>query len=102
MRRFPKICWRANCSDTKSAFTGATHRRIGRFEEAHGGTILLDEIAEMTPGLQSKLLRITQDGTFQRVGSNQEIKTDVRILATNRNLEQEVEQGKFREDLFSA
>ncbi|MGI6456923.1 MAG: sigma-54-dependent transcriptional regulator [bacterium] len=85
----------------KGAFTGATHRRIGRFEEAHGGTILLDEIAEMTPGLQSKLLRITQDGTFQRVGSNQEIKTDVRILAaTNRNLEQEVEQGKFREDLF--
>jgi DNA-binding NtrC family response regulator len=85
----------------KGAFTGAVSRRIGRFEEANGGTILLDEIGEMSPALQTKLLRITQDGTFYRVGSNQEQKTNVRILAsTNLNLEKEVEKGKFREDLF--
>ncbi|MBN1903330.1 sigma-54-dependent Fis family transcriptional regulator [Candidatus Sumerlaeota bacterium] len=85
----------------KGAFTGAVNRRIGRFEEANGGTIMLDEIGEMSPALQTKLLRITQDGTFYRVGSNQEQKTNVRILAsTNRNLEKEVENGKFREDLF--
>ncbi|RJP26499.1 MAG: sigma-54-dependent Fis family transcriptional regulator [Candidatus Omnitrophota bacterium] len=85
----------------KGSFTGATHQRIGRFEEANGGTILLDEIVEMSPALQAKLLRITQEGTYQRVGSNQEYKTNTRILAsTNRNLEQEVEKGNFREDLF--
>jgi DNA-binding NtrC family response regulator len=85
----------------KGAFTGAYVQRIGVFEEANGGTILLDEIAEMAPGLQAKLLRVTQDGKFQRVGSNKERQTNVRILAaTNRNLEKEVEQGTFREDLF--
>jgi DNA-binding NtrC family response regulator len=85
----------------KGAFTGATNRRIGRFEEANGGTIMLDEIGEMSPALQTKLLRIMQDGTFYRVGSNQEMQTNVRILAsTNLNLEKEVEKGKFREDLF--
>ncbi len=85
----------------KGAFTGATHQRIGRFEEADGGTILLDEIAEMSQVLQAKLLRITQDGSYQRVGSNQVRHTNTRILAaTNRNLEKEVEEGKFREDLF--
>lgn len=85
----------------KGAFTGAMNRRIGRFEEANGGTILLDEIGEMSPALQTKLLRITQDGTFNRVGSNQELRTNVRILAsTNCNLEKEVEKGDFREDLF--
>ena len=85
----------------KGSFTGAVSQRIGRFEEAHTGTILLDEIAEMSPRLQAKLLRITQDGTFQRVGSNKDYRTDARILAaTNRNLEVEVREGRFREDLF--
>ena len=70
----------------KGAFTGATAQRIGRFEEANGGTIFLDEIAEMSPALQAKLLRVTQDGRFQRIGSNREIHTNARILAaSNRN-----------------
>ncbi len=85
----------------KGSFTGASHQRIGRFEEANGGTIMLDEIAEISPSLQSKLLRIVQDGSYQRVGSNQVLKTNTRVLAaTNRNLEKEVELGNFREDLF--
>jgi DNA-binding NtrC family response regulator len=85
----------------KGSFTGATAQRIGRFEEADGGTIFLDEIAEMSPALQSKLLRVTQNGTFQRVGSNREVHANVRILAaSNRNLEEEVKAGRFREDLF--
>ena len=85
----------------KGAFTGATTGRIGKFQEADGGTILLDEIAEMSPALQAKLLRITQDGAFYRVGSNREQKTNARILAsTNRNLDKEVQNGRFREDLF--
>jgi DNA-binding NtrC family response regulator len=85
----------------RGAFTGAHAQRIGRFEEANNGTIFLDEIAEMSPKLQAKLLRVTQDGRFQRVGSNREIHTNARILAaTNRNLEQEVKSGRFREDLF--
>ncbi len=85
----------------KGAFTGATNLRVGRFEQANGGTILLDEIAEMSPQLQAKLLRFTQDGKFQRVGSNKEHQANARILAaTNRNLEDEVAQGRFREDLF--
>src|SRR6185369_8464694 len=85
----------------KGAFTGAYAQRIGRFEEANTGTIFLDEIAEMSPQLQAKLLRVTQDGRFQRVGSNREIQTNARMLtATNRNLEELVKSGKFREDLF--
>lgn len=85
----------------KGAFTDATSQRIGRFEQANGGTILLDEVAEMSPSLQAKLLRVSQNGTFQRVGSNDERTTDARILAaTNQNLEQEVLEGRFREDLF--
>lgn len=85
----------------KGAFTGAVVERLGRFEEANDGTILLDEIAELSPRLQAKLLRITQDGRFQRVGSNKDLHTHARILAaTNRNLEIEVERGAFREDLF--
>ena len=85
----------------KGAFTGATSRRVGRFEEARAGSILLDEIGEMSPSLQAKLLRITQDNTFYRVGSDAPRRADVRILAaTNRNLEKEVEDGGFREDLF--
>ena len=85
----------------KGAFTGAMAQRIGRFEEADQGTILLDEIAEMSPRLQAKLLRITQDGHYQRIGANKDRQTHARMLAaTNRNLEQEVEKGAFREDLF--
>ncbi|MCC7375425.1 MAG: sigma-54-dependent Fis family transcriptional regulator [Verrucomicrobiales bacterium] len=85
----------------KGAFTGAVAQRIGRFEQASGGTIFLDEIGDMSPNLQAKLLRVTQDGRFQRVGSNAEIHANARILAaTNRNLEEEVRQGRFRDDLF--
>jgi DNA-binding NtrC family response regulator len=85
----------------KGAFTGATAQRIGRFELANGGTIFLDEIADMSPPLQAKLLRVTQDGLFTRVGSNKELQTNARILAaTNRNIEEEVKANRFREDLF--
>jgi DNA-binding NtrC family response regulator len=85
----------------KGSFTGAHQQRIGRFEEAIDGTIFLDEIGEMSPGLQAKLLRITQDGCFRRVGSNRDLVTNARILAaTNRDLEAEIAAGKFREDLF--
>jgi DNA-binding NtrC family response regulator len=85
----------------KGAFTGAVAQRIGRFEEANEGTIFLDEIADMSPPLQAKLLRVTQDGTFTRVGSNKELQTNARILAaTNRILEDQVKAGQFREDLF--
>ncbi len=85
----------------KGAFTGAHAQRIGRFEQANDGTIFLDEVAEMSPALQAKLLRVTQDGRFQRVGSNREIHTNTRILAaSNRNLDDEVKNGRFREDLF--
>jgi len=85
----------------KGAFTGAYTQRIGRFEEANEGTILLDEIVEMSPALQAKLLRVLQDGRFQRVGSNKELHTNARILAaTNRDLEEVVANGEFREDLY--
>jgi transcriptional regulator with PAS, ATPase and Fis domain len=85
----------------KGSFTGASAQRIGRFELARDGTIFLDEIGDMSPPLQAKLLRITQDGRFSRVGSNRELHTNARILAaTNRNLEDEVKAGRFREDLF--
>jgi DNA-binding NtrC family response regulator len=85
----------------KGAFTGAVAQRIGRFEQAHNGTIFLDEIAEMSPQLQAKLLRVAQDGRFQRIGSNTEVRVNARILAaTNRNLEEEVKKGRFREDLY--
>lgn len=85
----------------RGAFTGASAQRIGRFEIATGGTIFLDEIGEMSPQLQAKLLRVTEDGRFQRIGSNTIIQTNARILAaSNRNLEEEVKTGRFREDLF--
>ena len=85
----------------KGAFTGAVAQRIGRFETANNGTIFLDEVADMSPPLQAKLLRVTQEGRFHRVGSNIELRTNARILAaTNRNLEEEVKAGRFREDLF--
>jgi two-component system, response regulator FlrC len=85
----------------KGAFTGANGKRIGKFEEAHKGTILLDEVTEMHPQLQAKLLRAIQEREVTRVGSNAPVKVDVRILATsNRNLEQSVKNGEFREDLY--
>jgi two-component system, response regulator FlrC len=85
----------------KGAFTGAVARRIGRFEEAHGGTLLLDEISEMEPRLQAKLLRAIQERVIDRVGGAQPVRVDIRIIATsNRNLAEEVRRGSFREDLF--
>jgi PAS domain S-box-containing protein len=85
----------------KGAFTGANARQIGRFELADGGTIFLDEIGEMPLELQCKLLRVIQDGEFERLGSPRSIKVDVRIIAaSNRNLEEEIRSGRFREDLF--
>jgi Nif-specific regulatory protein len=85
----------------KGAFTGAGSRKIGKFELADGGTIFLDEIGEMASGMQSKLLRVIQDGVFYRVGGNSPIRVDVRVLsATNREIEKEVAANRFREDLF--
>ena len=85
----------------KGAFTGATSRRIGRFEEADGGTLFLDEIGELSQAVQVKLLRFLQEHEFQRLGGNQTLQSDVRVIsATNRDLEQRVKEGAFREDLF--
>ncbi len=85
----------------KCAFTGAHQQRVGRFEEANGGTLLLDEIGELPLPLQAKLLRVIHDGTFRRIGSSRDIRTDARVLAaTNRDLEAQIAAGKFREDLF--
>ncbi|MEH2262869.1 sigma-54-dependent transcriptional regulator [Nostoc sp.] len=85
----------------KGAFTGANHLRIGRFEQANSGTIFLDEIGELSMVIQGKLLRVLQDCSFERLGSNQTHTVNVRIIAaTNRNLEQMVQQNQFREDLF--
>ena len=85
----------------KGAFTGAVARRIGRFEEANGGTLLLDEISEMDVRLQSKLLRALQERVIDRVGGTAPVKVDIRVLATsNRNLVEEVRKGTFREDLY--
>ncbi|HSO10277.1 MAG TPA: sigma-54 dependent transcriptional regulator [Desulfoprunum sp.] len=85
----------------KGAFTGADKLRIGRFEQASGGTIFLDEIGEMSMGLQTKLLRVLEEKSFERVGGNRTIHADVRIIAaTNKNLPQQVEKGLFREDLY--
>jgi PAS domain S-box-containing protein len=85
----------------RGAFTGALNKRIGRFELADGGTIFLDEIGEMPIDLQSKLLRVLQEGEFERLGSARTVTVDVRVIAaTNRNLQQEIENGNFREDLY--
>jgi DNA-binding NtrC family response regulator len=85
----------------KGSFTGADNRRIGKFEQCSGGTLFLDEVGDMTPLVQSKMLRVLQDQRFERVGGNESIKTDVRIItATNRDLEQMVAEGQFRPDLF--
>lgn len=85
----------------KGAFTGAQARRLGRFEEAQGGTLLLDEIGEMDLNLQAKLLRVLQEKELTRVGGNEVVKLNVRIMvATHRNLEEEIQRGKFRNDLY--
>ncbi len=85
----------------KGAFTGAIARRIGKFEEANGGTLLLDEISEMDPRLQAKLLRAIQEREIDRVGGARPVKVDIRLIVTsNRDLEAEVQKGKFREDLL--
>jgi Nif-specific regulatory protein len=85
----------------KGAFTGATERKLGRFERAHGGTIFLDEIGDFPVNLQVKLLRVIQFKEFERLGGHETIKTNVRIIvATNKNLEQEIKEGVFREDLY--
>ncbi len=85
----------------KGSFTGAAGRRIGKFEQANGGTIFLDEIGLMTPATQSKILRILQEREFERVGGNELIKVNVRVIsATNKDLEEEMKNGTFREDLF--
>ncbi len=85
----------------RGAFTGAVERRVGRFEQANGGTLFLDEIGEINASTQVKILRALDPGVFERVGGNQQIKVDVRLItATNKNLEKLVAEGKFREDLF--
>jgi len=85
----------------KGAFTGAVGQRKGRFEQADGGTLFLDEIGDMPPPLQTRLLRVLQDGKFYRVGGHDQVETNVRIIAaTNQDLESRVKEGRFREDLF--
>ncbi len=85
----------------KGAFTGASSRRIGKFEEAEGGTVFLDEIGELEPSMQAKLLRVLQEREIERIGSNKKIKVNFRLISsTNRDLSREVKEGKFREDLF--
>ena len=85
----------------KGAFTGASARRIGRFESAHQGTLILDEVSEMSMAMQVKLLRVLQEGEFERLGSTKTIKVDVRLIAaTNIDLQEAVKSGTFREDLF--
>ena len=86
---------------TRGAFTGAMQSRIGRFEQANGGTIFLDEIGDLPLDLQAKLLRVLQEREFQRLGSSETVRTDVRVLvATNCNLTERIQQGRFREDLY--
>src|SRR5262249_22099462 len=85
----------------KGAFTGATDKRIGRFELANDGTIFLDEIGELPPEVQIKLLRVLQEREFERIGSSGTVRVDIRVIAaTNRDFSQAVAQGKFRRDLF--
>jgi two-component system response regulator AtoC len=85
----------------RGAFTGAQKRKLGKFEYANKGTIFLDEIGEMSPALQAKLLQVLQDGEFSRLGGESDVKVDARVIAaTNRNLEEAVQRGEFREDLY--
>jgi two-component system nitrogen regulation response regulator GlnG len=85
----------------RGAFTGADRRRIGKFEQAHGGTVFMDEVGDMAPGTQAKLLRLLQEKQFERVGGNTTIDTDIRVMAaTNQDLESLAAAGRFRQDLF--
>jgi two-component system nitrogen regulation response regulator GlnG len=85
----------------KGAFTGADRKRVGKFEQCNGGTLFLDEIGDMTSLTQTKILRVLQDGQFERVGGNETIKTDVRVIAaTNRDLSKLIDEGRFRQDLY--
>src|SRR6188474_3518033 len=85
----------------KGSFTGATEKQIGKFEQADKGTIFLDEVGDMSPKTQAKVLRVLQEGEVERLGSSRTIKVDVRVIAaTNKNLDTEIAEGKFREDLF--
>ena len=85
----------------QGAFTGATQRKLGKFEAAHQGTLMLDEIGEMSPGLQAKFLRVLEGHPFERVGGSESVKVDVRVIAaTNRDLEKDVAEGRFRRDLY--
>jgi transcriptional regulator with PAS, ATPase and Fis domain len=85
----------------KGSFTGAVSAKPGLFEVAEGGTLFIDEVAEMAPGLQAKLLRVLEGGQYRRVGATQELHADVRVVAaTNKQLEEEQKQGRFREDLY--
>ena len=85
----------------KGSFTGAEARRIGRFEQAHGGTLFLDEIGDMSPALQTRLLRVLAEKEFYRVGGQQALKVDVRVIAaTHQDLVRAVKEGRFREDLY--
>jgi DNA-binding NtrC family response regulator len=85
----------------KGAFTGADRRKAGRFERADKGTIFLDEIGDLSAGVQTKLLRVLQDGSFERVGGTKTLKVDARVItATNKNIEEEIQEGGFREDLY--
>jgi Nif-specific regulatory protein len=85
----------------RGAFTGATDRKIGKFEASHQGTLMLDEIGEMSPGIQAKFLRVLEGHPFERVGGSKPVKVDVRVIAaTNRDLERDVAEGRFRHDLF--
>src|SRR5213076_2128524 len=85
----------------KGSFTGATEKQVGKFEQADRGTIFLDEVGDMSPKTQAKVLRVLQEGEVERLGSARTIKVDVRVIAaTNKNLEEEIEKGSFREDLY--
>ncbi|MGE5192673.1 MAG: sigma-54 interaction domain-containing protein, partial [Deltaproteobacteria bacterium] len=85
----------------RGAFTGAEQRRIGKFEQCHGGTLFLDEVGDMSPGTQAKILRLLQEGRFERVGGSETLSADVRIIAaTNQDLESLLESGRFRTDLY--
>ena len=85
----------------KSAFTGAIARRVGRFEQADGGTLFLDEVGELPLETQAKMLRVLQSGEFERVGGSRPLRTNVRLIAaSNRDLEQAVQEGRFRSDLY--
>ena len=113
-RRKDKILVKVNCAalpsgvieselfgHEKGAFTGALTRRVGRFELAHGGTLFLDEVGDLPQELQAKLLRVLQEGEFERVGGTQTLKVNIRLVAaTNRDLARAVEEGRFRADLF--